>query len=352
MLRCLALAKKGMGQVAPNPMVGAVLVNENKIIGEGFHKAFGGPHAEVNCIKSVKDVDKHLISSSTLYVSLEPCNHFGKTPPCTNFIIKHQIALVVIGCKDSFEKVNGTGIETLRNNKIEVITGVLENKCRELNKRFFLFHEKQRPYVILKWAQTINGFISNNTAINENQERKDRLMISNQFSNRMVHKWRSEEAAILIGTRTAMLDNPTLTNRLWRGKNPVRLIIDKRLILPETKNFFKPDAPTIIFNFSKHTIKMPLGNQVYYYKINEQNNLIKEILNACYELQLQSILVEGGAMLHQSFINENLWDEARVITNKGLTVEKGLQAAVLKEHLITHSETLLEDSIAYYNHSA
>ncbi len=349
MLRCIALAKQGMGHVAPNPMVGAVLVYNNRIIGEGFHQAYGQPHAEVNCINNVKEADKHLISSSALYVSLEPCNHFGKTPPCTNLILKHQIPTVVIGCQDPFEKVNGKGIETLRANNVEVIAGIKERECKALNKRFFLFHKKRTPYIILKWAQTKNDYIAGEKPFINNEEKQQRLMISNQITNRLVHKWRSEEAAILVGTRTALLDNPSLTNRLWHGKNPVRLVIDKNLLLPKTLNMFKPDAPTIIFNYTKHDIQEPLENYVYYYKINEKNSVIKQISDACYHLHLQSILVEGGAILHQSFINESLWNETRIIVNTNLEIDKGVKAPIITKKIITKSESFLNDTITYYH---
>lgn len=236
--RCLQLAKLGVGNVAPNPMVGAVLVYEERIIGEGWHQQFGKAHAEVNCIASVKDDDKNLIEQSTLYVSLEPCAHFGKTPPCCDLIIQQRIPKVVIGCRDPFIKVNGNGIEKLKAANIEIITGVLENECKELNKPFFTFHQKSRPYIILKWAQTADnkiGFIENK-----------RLLISNIITNRLVHKWRTESASILVGTNTAMIDNPALTNRYWNGKNPVRLIIDKQLKLSNDLKIFNNEAPTVI----------------------------------------------------------------------------------------------------------
>ncbi|MBC7722390.1 MAG: bifunctional diaminohydroxyphosphoribosylaminopyrimidine deaminase/5-amino-6-(5-phosphoribosylamino)uracil reductase RibD, partial [Pedobacter sp.] len=214
MFRCLELAVLGKGNVAPNPMVGSVLVHEGRIIGEGYHQLYGQPHAEVNCINSVAENDKYLIPQSTLYVSLEPCSHFGKTPPCSDLIIKHDIKKVVVGCRDSYEEVNGKGIENLQQNGVEVVLGILENDCKNLNKRFFTFHTKKRPFIILKWAETANGKIASNT--------NERLLISNDFSNRVVHKWRSEEGAILVGTKTASLDNPSLNNRLWHGKNPIR----------------------------------------------------------------------------------------------------------------------------------
>ena len=218
MQRCIELAQLGAGTVAPNPLVGAVLVYNERIIGEGYHQQFGQAHAEVNCISAVAEADRELISLSTLYVSLEPCAHFGKTPPCTDLIIAHKIPTVVIGCRDPFKEVDGKGIEKLLAAAVEIVHPFMEAACRELNKRFFTFHTKQRPYIILKWAQTDNGIIGHSD--------HSRLLISNDFTNRLVHKWRSEEAGIMVGTNTALFDNPSLGNRLWNGAQPVRLVVD------------------------------------------------------------------------------------------------------------------------------
>ena len=257
MRRCLELATLGCGNVAPNPMVGAVLVFNDRVIGEGYHQKYGEAHAEVNCIDSVAEADKKLISSSTLYVSLEPCAHFGKTPPCADLIIQHKIPRVIIGCRDPFKEVDGKGIEKLKAAGVHIETGILEDDCRELNKRFFSFHTKQRPYVILKWAQTADGFIAatnhppGERTLKESAEKKERLHISNEYSNRLVHKWRSEEAAILIGTNTALLDDPELTTRLWPGRSPVRLILDMDLRLPAHLKIFDRSVRTIVFNSIK-----------------------------------------------------------------------------------------------------
>lgn len=326
MQRCIQLAELGAGQVAPNPMVGSILVFEGRIIGEGYHRTYGEAHAEVNCIASVKDADRHLIERSVLYVSLEPCAHYGKTPPCSDLIIKQKIPKVVIGCRDPFDQVNGKGIEKLKAAGVEVITGVLEDACQALNKRFFTFHTKQRPYIILKWSQTAN----NKIAYNNN----NRLFISNEFANRMVHKWRFEEAGILVGTNTVLADNPSLTNRLWTGKNPVRLVLDKRSKFTDRDlKIFNAEAPTILFNEEKTSIDAaaPLLNQVYFYKAEKDKSLPLQIAEACYALNIQSILVEGGATLLQSFIDENLFDEIRVITNTDLAIEDGLDAPVLSQ---------------------
>ena len=323
MQRCLQLATLGAGHVAPNPMVGSVLVYENKIIGEGYHRKYGQAHAEVNCIASVTETDIPLIEKSTLYVSLEPCVHYGKTPPCSDLIIQMKIPEVVIGCRDPSPEVNGKGIEKLKAAGVNVVNGILESDCKALNRRFFTFHTKQRPYIILKWAQTSDKKIAANN--------DKRLKISNKFTDRIVHKWRSEEAAILVGTHTVLVDNPSLTNRLWSGKNPIRLVVDKELKLPSDARIFNNDAPTIVFNFHKSTINLSpeLSNQVYYYKIENPTDLVKQICEACYRLNIQSILVEGGAKLLQSFIDENLYDELRVIINESMQIEKGVNAPVI-----------------------
>lgn len=320
MQRCIQLARLGAGNVAPNPMVGAVLVYEDRIIGEGYHQKYGEAHAEVNCIASVQTADRQFIEKSTLYVSLEPCSHFGKTPPCSDLIIRYKIPKVVIGSRDPFKEVDGRGIEKLKAAGTEVITGLLQDACKNLNKRFFTFHTKQRPYIILKWAQTVNKKI----AANDNK----RLVISNSITNRIVHKWRFEEASILVGTRTAAMDNPLLTNRLWTGKNPVRLIIDKNLRLPSSLKIFNNESPVIVFNYEKQTLEPndtgSITNKVYFFKIEKSKSLVQQIGDACYQLNIQSILVEGGAKLLQSFIDEMLFDEIRIITNQDLIIDEGL----------------------------
>jgi diaminohydroxyphosphoribosylaminopyrimidine deaminase / 5-amino-6-(5-phosphoribosylamino)uracil reductase len=336
MLRCIELASLGAGSVAPNPMVGAVLVHENRIIGEGYHQQYGQPHAEVYCIQSVKEEDLGLLPQSTLYVSLEPCAHTGKTPPCADLIIKKGITKVVIGTPDPFKAVNGKGIEKLTDAGVEVRVGVCADACLELNRRFFTFHQYQRPYVILKWAQTANGKIGNSANV--------RLLISNEYSNRLAHKWRSEEAAILVGTRTALLDNPALTNRLWAGTHPIRLVIDMRLELPLSLQLFDGTAKTIVFNVLKDQEK----DQVLYCRVSANEPLVPQLLTALYKLNLQSVVVEGGARLLQSFVDGGAWDEARVIANTQLHVEDGLAAPVLVSSNLIHQEYLENDMITYY----
>ena len=336
MQRCLQLAQLGAGSVMPNPMVGAVLVHNHMIIGEGYHQQYGQAHAEVNCINNVKEADRHLINQSTLYVSLEPCNHFGKTPPCTDLIIKHQISEVVIACTDPFEKVNGSGIKKLQAAGIKVIEGILKEEAAELNKRFFTFHKKQRPYIILKWAQSSNLKITN--------ENFEAIKISNEITNRLVHKWRSEEAAILVGTNTALHDNPALTTRLWPGKNPVRIVIDRQLKLPAHLQLFDGSTATIVIN----TIKQAESTNTFFYKIAEEENLLTALMNLLYHQQLSSLIVEGGALLLQSFIDAGLWEEARIITNNELIIDNGIQSPVLKNNKLITTEHLLSDSIQVY----
>jgi diaminohydroxyphosphoribosylaminopyrimidine deaminase/5-amino-6-(5-phosphoribosylamino)uracil reductase len=339
MSRCIQLARLGGGAVSPNPMVGAVLVYEDKIIGEGYHKKYGEAHAEVNCINSVLPENKILIEKSIVYVSLEPCLHFGKTPPCSDLIVKKNIKKVVIGCKDSYEEVAGRGIQKLQDAGVEVVAGVLENECRDLNKRFFCFHEKGRPYIILKWAQSSNGKIG---ALND-----ERILISNDYSNRLVHKWRSEEAGILIGTATAQKDNPSLTTRFWTGKNPVRIIMANQLKLSSKLKLFDLQADTIVFNKIKNKIE---GN-LQFIKL-ENDNYMQQLLHSLYEMNIQSMLVEGGSKTLQSFIDASLWDEARIITNEQMIIENGIAVPEIKGFELIQQEKYFSNRIDYYKGSA
>lgn len=339
MLRCVELALKGSGYVAPNPMVGAVLVHANRIIGEGFHEVFGGPHAEVNCISSVPPQDRKLIPDSTLYVSLEPCVHFGKTPPCADLIITEKIPSVYIGSLDPFPEVNGKGVEKLKSAGIEVIAGVEEDACNALNKRFFTFHKKHRPYVILKWAQSSNRKMA---ATGE-----ERLMITNDLSNRLVHKWRSEEAAILVGTNTALLDDPALTTRLWSGRHPVRAVVDMDLRLPSHLKLFNRKFPTIVFNTMMHEEQ----ENLLMYEVTRDTGLAEQLMNAFHYLKLQSVIVEGGALLLQTFIDSGYWDEIRVITNNELFVPDGLWSPEIPPYQHTEEFTLNNDLVSIYYQS-
>jgi diaminohydroxyphosphoribosylaminopyrimidine deaminase/5-amino-6-(5-phosphoribosylamino)uracil reductase len=360
MQRCLELAKLGTGYVAPNPLVGAVLVYQNRIIGEGWHQLYGKAHAEVNCINSVTEEDKVFISQATLYVSLEPCAHYGKTPPCSDLIIRNRIPKVVVGCTDPFNEVNGKGIDKLRAAGIEVVMADQEiiTACENINTRFFTFHKKQRPYVILKWAQTADGFMgyANTSTTGDAGDRAQRLLITNDLTNRLVHQWRSEEAAILVGTNTAMLDDPQLTNRLWPGLSPVRLVLDMSLRLSPGLSLFNGKAATIVFNATKHTIpgdyrieQLRQEGGTWYYQLGSANTVVRSMLNALYKLDIQSVLVEGGAKLSGSFIAEKCWDEIRTITNESLQVQNGISAPVPGQASLFLEQQLLSDLVRTYH---
>ncbi len=336
MKRCIQLARQGAISVAPNPMVGAVLVHEGRIIGEGFHEVYGSAHAEVNCISSVDHRDEHLITSSTLYVSLEPCSHFGKTPPCSDLIISRKIPRVVVGCSDPFHAVRGKGISKMKDAGIEVVQGILEKECIHLNRRFFTFHEQHRPYVVLKWAQTANKKIGNYG--------NARLMISNEYTQRLVHKWRSEEMGIMVGTNTAGMDNPQLTNRHWYGKNPVRVVIDPHLRLPSSLHLLDGLTRTIIFNLRKHGDE----GMISYYQVGEDADFVHQVMNGLYQMNIMSVMVEGGAKWIQSLIDDNSWDEARVITNTKLTVAEGVPSPELSSGNLVEQTVIGNDEVGFY----
>ena len=347
MLRCLHLARQASGDVAPNPMVGAVLVYEDEIIGEGYHIVYGQAHAEVNCLASVKEAHRHLVPQGTLYVSLEPCAHFGKTPPCADLIIREKIASVVVGCRDPFPEVNGKGLEKLQAAGVQVTSGVLERECRDLNRRFFTFHTQHRPYIVLKWAQSMDGKLAHADY--------SRVRISNDYSNRLVHRWRSEEMAIVVGTNTALFDDPSLTTRLWPGMNPIRVVVDMNLRLPSTLKLFNGAIPTVVFNRHRHTLPFEKISRddfvsigVAYYQVTEDTSLVHQMLNGLYQMGVQSILVEGGTQLLQSFLDESLWDEARVITNEQLLLGEGLPAPQLQGGTLVQEETLFSDRIHWF----
>ena len=331
MLRALELAQNGTGNVAPNPLVGCVIVLNDKIIGEGWHQKHGKAHAEVIAIESVDN--KELLKQATLYVTLEPCSHYGKTPPCVDLIIKYNIPKVVICNIDPFEKVNGTGIKKLKNQGIEVISGVLEDKGRNLNKRFFTFLEKERPYVILKWAQTNNGFIA--------KKDFDSKWISNETSRKIVHKMRAEEAAILVGYNTAKHDNPSLTTRDWIGKNPIRVYIDKNLSLPTTIHLVDKSTSTLCYNSSKKEV---LEN-FEFVKIASQD-LTRNLLNDLYKRGIHSVIIEGGSATIQAFIDDGLWDEAYIFESDNV-FKKGITAPHLSSTTYTE-ETIINNRLKIY----
>lgn len=341
MRRCIELAKNGLGTTSGNPMVGAVIVYNGKIIGEGWHRKAGEPHAEVNAINSVKN--KNLLRKSTIYVSLEPCSHFGKTPPCSDLIIKHNIKNIVIGTIDTFSKVCGNGISKLKNNGCNVIVGVLEKECISLNKRFFSFHNKKRPYIILKWAETKDGFIDK---IRKPDSEKKPTWISNKYSKQLVHKWRSEEDAILVGTNTVIEDNPTLNTRLWSGKNPTRIIIDRNLRISDKYSVLDNSIKTIVIT-SKY--KDNLKNIFYEFVDFSSPIFIQKILNVLIKHRIQSVIVEGGRYTLQSFIDSNLWDEARVFRSEKRFFQ-GIEAPSIKHK--KHSVKNIENNLltTYFYH--
>lgn len=309
MRRCLELAALGAGFVSPNPMVGAVIVHQNKIIGEGYHQKYGQPHAEVNAVNAVfaRQINAaKLLKEATIYVSLEPCAHFGKTPPCTDLIIQHQIPKVLVGCRDPFVQVDGKGIEKLRKAGIEVVENVLEAECLALNKRFFTRIQKQRPYVILKWAQTQDRFFAPKDG--------SKKWISDPLSKRLVHQWRSEEDVILVGKNTAMADNPQLNNRYQpNAKQPKRIVLDQRLELNHDLHLFDQSVETLIFNEVKTALE---GNLKYISLEDFDLYLPQYILFQLYLQDIQSVMIEGGAKTLQLFIDAGLWDEARIFTGK------------------------------------
>ncbi|WP_100615568.1 bifunctional diaminohydroxyphosphoribosylaminopyrimidine deaminase/5-amino-6-(5-phosphoribosylamino)uracil reductase RibD [Confluentibacter citreus] len=322
--RCIEIAKNGLGSTRPNPMVGCVIVHNSIIIGEGFTSTYGGNHAEVNAINSV--VDKNLLKDATQYVTLEPCSHFGKTPPCSDLIIKYNIPNVVIGCIDDNIKVAGKGVEKLKNAGCQVTVGVLEDECKKHHKRFFTFHNKKRPYIILKWAETKDGFIAPETK----KEQKP-VWISNEYSRQLTHKWRAEEQAILVGTNTVLQDNPSLTVRDWTGQNPIRIVLDKNLKLPKNQAVFNDEAQTMVI--SKNNIDF-------------SKDVAIQICDLLFQKDINSVIIEGGKHTLQTFIDENLWDEARIFTGD-VQFNKGLKAPHLHGKLISE-ENIKDDILKTY----
>lgn len=344
MQRCLELANLGMGNVSPNPLVGCVIVNDGKIIGEGYHAKFGEAHAEVNAINSVKenygDQAISLLAKAIAYVSLEPCAHFGKTPPCADLLIRHQLKKVVIGNKDPFEDVDGKGIQKLKNAGIEVVSGVLEEECSQLNRRFFTRIRKQRPYIILKWASTADGYFAPKDA--------SQRWITGPIAKKMVHKWRTEEDAILIGKLTAIADNPQLNAREWLGKNPIRILIDRHLQVPQSNHIYNNAAKTVVFN----ELKTEVHHNIHYIQMEDmQYYLPQKIAFQLYLLDIQSVIIEGGANILNQFIKGNLWDEARVFSSNKIWKE-GIPSPHING-LITDQFNIENDTLTVFqnNHS-
>lgn len=324
------MAEKGFGQVSPNPMVGCLIVHNGEIIGSGYHKEYGGPHAEVNAINNIKD--SSLLKVSTAYVSLEPCSHFGKTPPCADLLIKAGIKKVVIGSLDPNPLVAGQGMEKLIQAGIKVEYSVLENECKKLNKRFFTFINKKRPFIILKWAESADGYIGS----------EDTKQISGLAAQKRLHKWRSEEDAFLVGTNTLLLDNPQLNTRLWKGKNPIRVAIDFEL-KSENKHlkFYDQSQRSIILN----GVKNESSNGIEFIKISDTK--IETIVNALYQCKISSVLIEGGSQLLNSFIEANIYDEIRILKSKKLMLINGIKAPKI-DFIASSTEDLIDDYLNIY----
>ncbi|MFY7739893.1 MAG: bifunctional diaminohydroxyphosphoribosylaminopyrimidine deaminase/5-amino-6-(5-phosphoribosylamino)uracil reductase RibD [Flavobacterium sp.] len=325
--RCIELAKNGLGTTYPNPLVGSVIVYNNEIIGEGWHRKSGEPHAEVNAINSVKD--KSLLSKSTIYVSLEPCSHFGKTPPCCDLIIANKIPNVVIGTIDPFAKVAGTGIKKLIEAGKNVTVGILEEECNNLNKRFFTFHNKKRPYIILKWAESQDGFIAPLT-----KEKKEPVWITNEFSRQLVHKWRSEEQAILVGTNTVIEDNPSLTSRDWSGNHPIRIVLDQNNRISKESHIFDNQVKSITITKEN---------------INFNDNIALEITDFLFNEGIQSVIIEGGRQTLQTFIDANIWDEARVFRGE-IYFKSGTKAPTISGENSKKEKILNDELLTFFNY--
>jgi len=338
MRRALELAALGRGTTAPNPMVGCVIVHAGKIIGEGWHQQYGGPHAEVNAIASVRN--KQLLPASTLYVTLEPCSHYGKTPPCADLLVENKIERVVICNTDPNPLVSGNGIKKLTTAGVQVQVGLLELEGWALNKAFFTYHSRQRPYIILKWAETADGFIGRTDAA--------KLWISTKLSKKLVHKWRGELQAIMVGTRTVLKDNPQLNTREWTGKDPVRLVLDPNLRLPADLHIFDGRQPTFVYNLTKQETKPPTE----WVKINDPTTFLIEVVQDLYRRSIQSVLVEGGTVLLESFISSGLWDEAFVFKGAKSLGLPGVPAPVLPNRYLQQVQKIAIDTLLIYKNFA
>lgn len=335
MSRCIQLAKNGKTNTPPNPMVGAVIVYKNRIIGEGYHIICGKAHAEVNAINSVKK--QELLKESTLYVSLEPCSHYGKTPPCADLIIEKQIPRIVVGCIDPFSKVSGRGVQKLRDAGRSVKTGILENECLELNKQFMRANTAFRPYTILKWAESADGLIDGE------REKGSPTLLSSPFTQMLVHKLRSETSAILVGTNTARLDNPSLTTRLWYGKSPIRLVIDRNLSLPPTLHLFDNSICTYVFT----EIKRASTENLTYIETDFSKDLPTQILKFLQSIRIQSLIVEGGRTTLQGFIDSNMWDEIRIEKTKR-NLEYGVSSPTIESGTLSKSTFFDNSTVEVY----
>ncbi len=335
MMRCIELAKNGLGTTYPNPLVGSVIVHNDTIIGEGWHQKSGLTHAEVNAIQSIND--KSLLKGATIYVSLEPCSHFGKTPPCADLIIENGIKNVVIGSLDPNPKVAGKGIKKLKDAGCNVVEGVLKSDCDELNKRFFNFHRNKKPYIILKWAQTKDGFIAPEKRKNNNP-----VWITNKHSRQLVHKWRAEEQAILVGTQTVLDDNPSLTTRDWQGKSPIRIVLDRSFKIPEEASVLDRNVQTMVITEKETENQENLSFEV----IDFSKDISSQICDLLYRYKIQSVIIEGGAKTLQTFIDAKLWDEARVFIGNS-AFKEGTKAPILLREAVSE-EKIKEDILRIY----
>jgi len=341
MLRAIELGKNALGNAAPNPMVGCCIVYEDHIIGEGYTDAYGGPHAEVNAIQSVKD--KSLLEKATLYVTLEPCSHFGKTPPCSDLIIRCKIPRVVIGLKDPHSKVSGRGIERLKSSGISVHVGLLEDACREHHKRFLTFQEKHRPYIILKWAESTDAFIA--PLRSRRSADPQPFWITNKYSKQQVHQWRTQEQGILIGTQTVLEDNPKLNARFWKGKHPTRVVLDRSLRIPSNSHVFDGSVKTIVLTEIKG--KENLDNLIFEV-IDFKKGMVEQICQVLVKHNIISVIVEGGTKTLQSFIDSGLWDEARIFVGEA-TFSSGIPAPKISGKPISKT-SLLNDTLTILRH--
>lgn len=340
--RCIQLARNAAQNAAPNPMVGAVIVHDGRIIGEGYHVRCGEGHAEVNAIASVKE--RHLLKESTIYVSLEPCSHYGKTPPCADLIINTGIPKVVIGCMDPFAKVAGQGIKKLRDAGIDVTVGVLEKECMELNVKFMMFHTAKRPYITLKWAESTDGFIDRKREYGDGNHA---TKLSTATTQALVHKRRAEHMAILVGRRTALLDNPTLDSRLWGGRSPIRIVIDKDLSLPGGLRIFNTPQSTWIV-CSKQCKDIPDAKEnKRYLALDFEQEIMPQLFEAMHRENIISLLVEGGSETHKRLIGQGLWDEA-IVETAPISLGEGIKAAAINKELFERKEIVDNHLISYY----
>lgn len=337
MQRCIQLAQKGLGHVSPNPMVGAVIVCDNRIIGEGYHRKYGEAHAEVNAIASVKD--RSLLKRSTIYVSLEPCSHYGKTPPCADLIIEKGIPRIVIGCQDPFSKVAGQGIKKLQTAGREVIVGVLEYECKHLIRTFITSHTLRRPYITLKWAESVDNYIDKNRTYGKAAK------LSNEFTSMLVHKRRADADGIMVGTNTALLDNPTLTVRNWTGENPTRILIDRKLKVATNYHIYDGTVPSVIF--TENPSSVPTKPNIEFAVFDKTENSIAQILSHLYTKGIHSLLVEGGSILLQSFIDLGVWDEA-FVEKTSLQLHEGVKAPSIKDYTSFESSKHFGNYIFHY----